>query len=106
MYRIAVIYERNHPRMSGKSAGSAKVKRGVWRVIYCWPAEMAANIRTTWSPYDNCYVLQITSATRKRIGTLCNPRRILAEYQAQRNLCRVVERIADKPEITGYGVTI
>ena len=37
LYRIACIYEPNHPRMAGKLGGSACVKRGVWRVLDWWP---------------------------------------------------------------------
>lgn len=94
LYRIACVFEPNHPRMSGKSGGSACVKRGVWRVIGCWPISSGGEI------YVRGWSLYMSSTKPARIGALCNPRRILERYQTDRRVCGAVKRVSDY-----YGVS-
>lgn len=98
MYRIACVYEKNHPRMAGKSGGSARVKAGVWRVFDCW------HMPTVRPTYCVDGALLITGTKPLKIGTLCNPLRILAERQAATRLCRAVARVAADPVLTHKGV--
>jgi hypothetical protein len=90
MYRIALMYEPHHPRMSGKAGGAVRVRRGVWRVIH-------TSGDPERRPQDNvqCYFgLLFMNSTRYRApGTLVNPRRVLAEYQEARRMCGVIMRL-------------
>jgi hypothetical protein len=107
-YRIALVFDKNHPRMSGRGAwGTQRIKRGVWRVADCWPTESDRGISVNQlMPELAKKVLVMNSADCLKTGTLCNPRRILAGYMAQRDLCRAVDSLARKPVVTGYGVTV
>lgn len=85
MHRIAVFYDKDHPRMSGN-----RIKRGCWRVAYC-----GDDIEPDAHSAVQCYIgyLYMNSVFPRKVGTLVNPRAVLAEYQHNRHLCRMVNYI-------------
>lgn len=100
MYRIACTYHPEHQRLAGRaSAGGHAAKRGVWRVVW-WRAVAARENDAEGIHVVGTVqrVLWLPSAYHLRPGTLCNPRPILAEYQAyrrrERELVAMVNRVA------------
>ena len=82
MYRIACVFEKDHPRMAGKADGKARISRGVWRVMWS-RACLGWVYDYTVGAVDARYIVMPSAHYFPR-GSLVNPRRVLAEFQAER----------------------
>ena len=104
MYRIACTFEPQHPRIAGRTTRQRTKaggivghveRRGVWRVQFC---------RAKWTRYNSIYahgaLLWMPSPTPRKVGTLVNPRKVLAEYQQARRQALAVNRVGAVPVLT------
>lgn len=99
-YRIVCRFEPGHKRLAGQIAGTKtrKTQRGAWRVLdaYQYPAEHftigwnadAVQVSRGWIPdpeaTPSARSLGILTARPQRVGTLCDPFKLLKEWQAAR----------------------
>lgn len=90
-YRIVCRFEPGHKRLAGQIAGTKtrKTQRGAWRVLdayVCPPQYEAATVRepARTQLFASGLALRIAAARPQRIGTLCDPFKLLKEWQAAR----------------------
>jgi hypothetical protein len=86
-YRLIAAFEPGHPRLTGSRSTNSKrgqeetIRRGVWRVVDCYiPAPGVVAIKVPLiAAHDNLFCV---SPRRLKVGTLCNPHKLLNEVLA------------------------
>lgn len=87
LYRVWVHFEPRHPRLNGRANHTTAIVRGVYRVNDSHtsdgqePAVVTSNGYIAWNDEHNGVHTGILSPRARKVGTLANPRKILAEYQ-------------------------
>jgi len=86
-YRLFATFEPHHPKLTGSRTTNTRrgqretMRRGAWRVRDSFVAPFVADIPAVFAdPLSGC--LWSASVRQLRVGTLCNPHKLLNEVIA------------------------
>lgn len=85
-YVVACQFEPQHRRLGGQRKGSKQrlVKRGAWRVRWvAGPYEEYPLRPVETAPHPNGRLLVVPSTEPRPRGSLCDPRKLLREWQGK-----------------------
>ena len=87
-YRLVAMFEPGHPRLTGSRSTNTKrgqretSKRGAWRVLETYPWEGMPRVFFGGEALPELFAV---SPRPLRVGTLCNPFKLLKEALAAKN---------------------